>query len=243
MKVIQISGLVTLGLALMAGAAQAVTFTETSDAGETLGDAVSVTAGLSAPLESITGVLAGDADLFKIFLTGGQLFSATTLTGDSLLNLPIDETLGIPIELVSDPQLFLFDEAGIGVYANDDTFFSAQSALPSMSLSPTESGIYYLGIASNDYDPVSVGGEIFPDEPFTAVLGPTGPGGDAPLEGFAGTSTSSGSYVISLTGAQVLPATESPTGVPEPATLLGLLALAAFGYRTQRQDSLKTQNS
>ena len=100
-----------VGVLLAAGAAQAVTFTETNDAGENLTDAVSVSSNQTTALASISGFLNGDADLFKIFLTGGQTFSATTSNSETA-QIPIDQALGIDTDLLVDPKLFLFDTAG-----------------------------------------------------------------------------------------------------------------------------------
>lgn len=207
---------------LSMGHAQAVTFTESDDVGELLNTAQLIQQG-TQPLESIFGTLSGDADLFQIFLTGGQTFSATTLNLDTLIGIPIDNTLGAPTELLEDPQLFLFDSFGRGVYANDDNSFSSQSTLPSASFSPAESGIYYLAISSFGYNPISAEGKIFPDEPLDGVFGPTGPGGGLPLIGFEGTSTTSGRYTIALTGVQT--GTQS---VPEPTSTLGMVAIGAW---------------
>ncbi|MEO0986125.1 MAG: hypothetical protein AAFY20_11315 [Cyanobacteria bacterium J06639_14] len=229
MKRIDLKGFAALsGLAaiLATSPAEAASFTEGKDAGERLSDAVSILSEQSMPLESISGSLAGNADLFQIFLTGGQQFSATTLNPDSLIGIPIDDTIGSPNDLLGDPQLFLFDAAGNGIYANDDSSFSAQATLPSFSFSPVESGLYFLGISSFDLDPVSAGGEIFPDEPADGVVGPTGPGGGAPLIGFAGSSSSMGNYTITLTGAQTIAA---PAAVPEPTSILGVWVLGALG--------------
>jgi len=183
-------------------------FQETTDAGETLGTAVPIVADQAMPLNSIAGSLAGDADVFQIFISGDEPFSATTLNRDTLLELPIDNLLGIPTDFLEDPQLFLFDALGNGIVANDDLFGSSQATLPSsdsLSLAP---GIYYLAISSFDFDPVSAGGEIFVDTSANGILTPTGPGGNSPLTGFAGDSQTSGSYVISLTGATTVPQLE-----------------------------------
>lgn len=198
---------------------QAASFTEIGDAGETLGTAQVIQSG-SQPLESISGTLFRDADVFNIFLTGGQTFSATTISPGTLVELPVDNLLGVPTKVLEDPQLFLFDSSGRGVYANDDSFGSSQSTLPSGGFSPSDSGIYYLALSSFDYDPVSTGGVIFPSEPSTEVYGPTGPGGGLSLSGFEGASNSSGNYSIALSGAQT---------VPEPSSTLGMLAFGALG--------------
>lgn len=100
-------------VALASGYAQAATFTEIGDVGETLETAQTIQG--SRPLESISGALSqktSDADLFKVFLTGDQKFSATTISSETLVDLPIDQQLGVPTELLRNPQLFLFNSDG-----------------------------------------------------------------------------------------------------------------------------------
>ena len=232
MKTIPIKWLLTLsgmGVLLAAGPVRAISFTEPGDAGESLAEAISVTSDQMMPLESISGALSGDADLFKIFLTGGQTFSATT-TSSATAEIPVNQALGIPIDVVIDPKIFLFDALGNGVYANDDAFGSTQSALVSGpgGFSPSESGNYFLGISGSGYEAFSANGQIFPTEPFDQQAGPTGAGGGAPLTGFAGDRTlSSGNYTLALTGAQTIAVASPPVSVPEPSLMLGLLAFGA----------------
>ncbi len=182
-------------------------FTESNDAGESLATATSINTDQRMTLESISGSLSGDADLYKIFLTGGQTFSATTVSAKTA-EIPVNQPLDIPIDVVIDPKIYLFDEQGNGVYANDDLFGNGQSTLLSGpgGFSPATSGIYFLGISGTGYNAVSAEEkEIFPTEPFDQIVGPTGAGGGLPLVGFAGdTSASSGDYTISLTGAQTI---------------------------------------
>ena len=203
----------TVGAAFIAlgatGTAQAATFTEIGDAGETLSTAQEIPEG-PLTLDSISGTVLpnnapNNADLFRIFIEGGGSFSATTVGGAAF-----------------DTQLFLFDSNGRGVYANDETAnpFSSQSTLPANNpLTPTQPGFYYLGISGFDYDPVSANGQIFPDTTFNAVVGPTGPGGGAPLINFEGVNDG-GSYTIKLTGVRA---------VPEPASTAGIVVLGALG--------------
>ena len=99
---------------------QPVVFVEVKDAGEQIDGAISIVANLVQPLTAIAGSLAGDADIFQIFISGDRPFSATTLSRETLLELPIDNTLGSPTDLLEDPQLFLFDALGNAVYGNDD---------------------------------------------------------------------------------------------------------------------------
>ena len=228
-----------LGVLLVAGPVRAISFTELSDAGESLTDAVSVTSDQPTLLESISGALSGDADLFKIFLTGGQTFSATTASSETA-QIPVNQALGIPIDVVIDPKIFLFDALGNGVYANDDSFGSAQSTLISGpgGFSPPESGNYFLGISGSGYEAFSANGQIFPTEPFGQQAGPTGLGGGAPLTGFVGDRTlSSGKYTLSLTGAQTIAAVSPPVSVPEPSMMLGLLALGAVAITSKNKKS------
>lgn len=212
--------MVTAGVAFITlgamGAAQAqVTITE-GDAGQTLDTAQQIPSG-AATLDSIVGTISSleDADLFSFFIQDPAAFSATTVgevTGTSPL----------------DTQLFLFDSNGNGVYANDDTAEDiVESTLPAGNqFSPTQPGVYLLGISDFDNDPVSTGGEIFPEGENppsifnTLVVEPTGLGGASPLTNFDGNGENIGSYEISLTGVNA---------VPEPSSVLGFLTIGAFG--------------
>ncbi len=227
-----------LGAAVLACAlalpGSAATITEVGDAGQLLLTAQSANSmpGGTA-LTNIYGAIGtGDADLYKIYLTGGQTFSATT-------------TLSFSANAF-DTQLFLFDSAGIGVYANDDSEDSPpQSTLPaSISLTPSASGIYYLAISGSGYLPLSSGGFIFPvtggllDQSggIQNAVGPTGPGGALALNGWSSTSSEVGDYDIALTGAQFLPSQEA--AVPEPsAVALTGLGLAVLGLALRRRSA------
>lgn len=215
----QLWAIAALMTALCPLRAEAFAFNEVGDAGESLSTA-QVVSGSSA-LESITGTLSGfndAADLFQIFLTGGQTFSATTVGGANF-----------------DTRLFLFDASGFGVYFNDDAASNTlQSTLPAnSSFTPTLSGIYYLAIAGFDYGALNADGDrIFPgvndfsiDVPesaiFTGVFGATGPGGALPLNTLDGQILNEGgAYSIALTGA---------AAVPEPVSTVGLLVAGASG--------------
>lgn len=217
-KIARVTAISALVTALSSGYAQAATFTEVSDAGKTLGEAQVIPSG-SRPLKSISGRLDGGADLFRIFLKGGQTFSATTINPDTL-EIPVDKLLSTPTGLLEDPQLFLFNSAGRGIYGNDDSFGTIQSTLLSDGFSPKKSGDYFLAISSFGYDPVSSGGEIFSDGNSDGVLEPAGLGGRSPLSSFSGRSTTTGRYTVALTGAKA---------VPEPSSVLGTVALGAWG--------------
>jgi hypothetical protein len=213
--------------------AQAFTFTEVDDAGESLSTAQIIPSGTSL-LESVSGTLSGfddPADLFQIFLTSGQSFFASTVGGADF-----------------DTRLFLFEADGSGVYFNDDSSGTLQATLPAnSSFTPTQSGTYYLGISGFDYSPVSAAGDrIFPsladfpvnvpaEDILTGVFEPTGPGGDAPLAGFDGAILNSGgSYTIALTEAE---------SVPEPSSILALVIAGASGVALRLRNQRKQEQA
>jgi len=181
--------------------ADAFTWAEVDDAGE-LPNSAQITTG-EGTLEFIGGFLESptDVDMYAIFITGSESFSATT----------VGWTTGV------NTQLTLFDSSGYGIYSNDDeSTYVVESTLPDRYLTP---GLYYLAISDWDWDPVSNEGFIFPSHyPFlnlrTEVEGPTDVGGGSPISGWSGLSTmGGGSYTIALTGAA------SSASVPKPFTM------------------------
>ncbi|MBE9046276.1 hypothetical protein IQ255_17995 [Pleurocapsales cyanobacterium LEGE 10410] len=209
-KQVQVAGFVGLiGLGVANSAAAQVTVDESGEAGETVEDAQFIPSG-SANLDSITGEITEleDADLFSIFIHDPQGFSASTVGGADF-----------------DTQLFLFNNNGIGVEFNDNTFptFSLQSTLPPANPnSPASPGRYLLGISEFDIDPETAAGqEIFPDGNFPFNTGVFGPDVTDPLDSFNADNDvlQGGAYEISLTGANA---------VPEPASILGLLTFGSF---------------
>jgi hypothetical protein len=158
---------------------------EAGDAGDLPGTSQEV--GPPGPLPQIQGSAgsSSDRDMFKICLTGGGDFSASTVGGTGF-----------------DTQLFLLNADGLGVYANDDAGAPGPSRLPAdHSLTPRAAGVYYLAISHFDFDPISEDGLIFPNR--SGVAGPTGPGGKKPMIGWGGQEFSpAGQYTIFLTGAR-----------------------------------------
>ncbi|MEP7061815.1 MAG: PEP-CTERM sorting domain-containing protein [Betaproteobacteria bacterium] len=155
-----------------------------------------------------------EIDLYKIYISDPNAFSATTLAFD---------VFGNP--LLIDPVLYLFSPLGQGIFMNDDTAGdNLQSTLPLYSpLRPTAPGYYLLGIGWGFSDAQSDDGSMFPlyvdSLALDGVYGPTGPGGGSPLTswlpGGPGNFDDISSYRIAL------------TGVPEPGTL-ALLAAAGI---------------
>ncbi len=177
---------VVLALALAPGAFAAP---EVGDAGDLRATANDMGAGA---VTTISGSFtdASDADLYRICLSDGASFSASTVGATTL-----------------DTQMFLFDSQGYGVYANDDWNGSRGSMLPAQHrFSPRAGGEYFLAISSFNRDPQSVQGEIFQDN-FSRPLYPdsivdaNGFGAAETLIGWAGRASGPpGLYEITLTG-------------------------------------------
>jgi len=171
---------------------EAQTWDEKGDAGS-LPDSAQVTSGAGS-LDFIDGSISSlnDADVYRIYLTGNESFSAAT-----------QESYGGNADF--DTMLFLFDENGYGIYAHDDVDAEGRSRLPkNYPFTPKVPGYYYLVITSADNDPVSRVGQIFPNpEEDFAVYGPSGPGGADPISGYDNEGSESGFYHIALTGAEV----------------------------------------
>lgn len=195
--------------------AEAVTFTELGDAGQNLITANVVQGAVGAGgTDVISGRISGivnDADLFSLTLSAGTTFSAT-VTGIDL----------------DDSQLFLFNAAGFGLTANDD--ISATNVFSAISFTIATSGTYYLGISGYNYDPQDSTDYIFPDTQFGQVAPVAGAGRLSDWVARTPGPVSFGDYTISLT----------TTPIPEPSSVLGLMAVAGFGavaFRRKRTQS------
>jgi hypothetical protein len=198
-----------IGALILASSEAFGNWTEIGDAGELPGTAQVVYG--SGPLFTITGAYGtgtDGADMFQIKIVDPAGFSASA---DA-----------------QDPQLYLFDATGMGVYANDDSFGTLDSYLPPGDIySPITPGLYYLVITGAPRDPVSAGGRIFPDQPWEAVQGPTGPGGGSPLSSWIGSTGTASEYTIKLTGAAHIPA--------PGAILLGGIGVGLVGWLRRRR--------
>ena len=191
-----------LVLALAPGAFAA---SEVGDAGDLRSTANDMGAGA---LMEIQGNFpdASDVDLYRVCLSDGDSFSASTL-GASV-----------------DTQLFLFNSQGYGIYANDDSSGGHGSLLPAHHrFSPRAGGEYFLGVSAFNKDPQSAQGEIFPNS-FNASLYPggvvnaSGFGGAQPLTGWAGRASGpGGNYRITLTGTAACDTTAPTIDLRTPA--------------------------
>jgi hypothetical protein len=202
--------LLTVLIFTLPAVAPAGTWTEKGDAGN-VPAAAQITAGVGW-LTAITGSVttADPADLYQIYLPANADFSATTMGG-----------------VTFDSVLFLLNDQGLGVVANDDTSgFSAPSTIVASGL---PAGFYFLGVEQCCLDPASSGGSIFEQSLWSThnnLQGPVGPGGNLPMTGYMdmtgyGTYQNGGSYTIRLAGARF--------AAPEPTTLalvgVGLLGI------------------
>jgi len=240
---IQLIAAALFALGAAATGAHAQTWVQTDTPGN-LPATAQVTQGVGA-LQEITGVFAfktggtertianvSNPSLFEILIDGSAPFSATTLEEPSNL---------------FDPQLFLFNAAGGGVYANDDASSETTNALIAPTTSPAP-GLYYLGIATYGVVPRSGAGaasDIFPNTVddtsgnvgFTGLNGPK-PGATGPLTNWflSGSDVDTGYYGIALTGASYA----APAAVPEASTAVSfglpvLLGLALLAVQARRR--------
>jgi hypothetical protein len=132
------------------------------------------------PLTRITGSLAAsDVDMFVI-----KVVSPATFSVSCCANTPFDS------------QLFLFDDRGLGVAANDDDC-GLNSRIDTTLVRTV--GLHYLAISRFDRDPLSAGGPIFTGGP-QGQLRPNGPGGSQPVATWLGSSAGPVAYEIRLTG-------------------------------------------
>ncbi|MEA2365316.1 MAG: hypothetical protein QOI32_828 [Thermoleophilaceae bacterium] len=188
----------------LAAAPGAFAASESADAGELPSSAQDLGDG---PVTQVFGSFssASDSDVYRICLTDGATFSASTVGATTL-----------------DSQMFLFDSQGFGVYSNDDANGSRGSLLPAHHrFSPATGGEYFLAISQYNHDPQSVMGEIFQDNysRFSypdGVLNANGFGGAEPITGWSGRAQGGiGVYLITLTGTKrcVPPDTTPPTAV------------------------------
>jgi hypothetical protein len=211
-------GAACLSLATI-GEAKAFTFTESAngDAGARLSTAADTTGfGAVGASSTIEGLITADdptvnpdrnkADLFKILIASPGEFNATTEGRDP--NRP--DRQPYPIE---DPFLYLFDITGQLIASDDDSAGSRQSSIVRF----LAAGRYYLGITKYGHNPQ------FDSNVLTGWSGNLGQTSAGPTD-----ANNVSAYRINLT--------HTPTPVPTPALLPGLVGMGLSLWRKQQKE-------
>ena len=206
----------------------AAVWTEVGDAGR-LPSTAQATVGFGT-LDTIFGNLENadpaqslfDVDLYLIRIFDPLNFFARTVNAPGLY--------------VSDPQLFLFNSSGLGIYMNDDDesgLNASQSRLPGgHPFGPLVAGLYLLGTGWWNNEPLSITGQIFSDANDPGTNGP-GAGGSDPLMGWDDNVLAridlETDYEINLTGA------EFAVIIPEPNFFPAVGAALVWLFLRQRR--------
>jgi hypothetical protein len=209
-------------------AAHAAVFYETkeNEVGYSLTTATSLVPELGnvdRTVDRIEGRMGATPDLYRIYVPDPVRFVATTES---------------PLTAHPDTQLWLFDSNGRGLFASDNTNqndirYSSSSKGSTIRISPRfgtgvlNAGIYYLGISPYNIDPISVDGDIFPDEPTQRrkLYTPDDVLSSSPISGWRKRPDTPPltifSYTIVLRGVEFLPQTPtpSPNSSPSPTPL------------------------
>ncbi|HEY1768704.1 MAG TPA: DVUA0089 family protein [Chthoniobacterales bacterium] len=208
--------------------ANAQSYTEVIDAGQTLATAAS-TGIAGVPLTSIVGTISTsiDADLFAITITSTTSFSAVASSNAGI-----------------DTSLFLFNSAGVPIMANDDSSNSSlQAALPAGNslLMTLTAGTYYIGISLSGNEPINLNSQLLftLDQPTTKVRGMAANLNPQTESNFDGATyyPETGDYTITLSATQ---GAINPNLIPEPSSFVMLVlgagvAVCLSRLRTKRQ--------
>jgi hypothetical protein len=143
----------------------------------------------SDPITKIRGTIGGanDVDVYAIYISDPDAFSATTIGGTTL-----------------DTALWLFDEDGKGVVHNEDdpdATTGFQSRIDNRTFCITQPGRYYLAVSLFGRRAAGCSeGLIWVTTPARGVRCPDGPESTSRVGGWSGSSSSTGRYIIFLTG-------------------------------------------
>jgi hypothetical protein len=158
----------------------------------------------SDPITKIRGTIGGanDVDVYAIYISDPSAFSATTIGGTTL-----------------DTALWLFDEDGKGVVHNEDdpdATTGFQSRIDNRTFCITQPGRYYLAVSLFGRRAAGCSeGLIWATTPARGVRCPDGPESTSRVGGWSGTSSSTGRYIIFLTGVSGATAGD-PADCPPP---------------------------
>ncbi len=159
----------------------------------------------SNPIPRIRGTIgaANDVDIYAIYIEDPSSFSASTIGSTTL-----------------DTSLWLFDANGRGVLHNEDNpdaTSGLQSRIDNRGGQITQPGIYYLAISL--FGRRAAGcqeGLIWQTTPTRAIRAPDGPEAASRLGGWTGTTSTTGRYIITLTGVRGEPTGSDPADCPPP---------------------------
>ncbi|MCS7066165.1 MAG: DVUA0089 family protein [Fimbriimonadales bacterium] len=172
------------------------------DAGDMPETAQSTGTGALTAIRGTIGA-ANDVDIYAIYITDPSSFSATTVGGTTL-----------------DTALWLFDANGKGVVHNEDNPDATtgfQSRIDNRTPCITQPGLYYLAISLFGRRAAGCNeGLIWATTPTRGVRCPDGVEPTSRLASWSGTTASTGTYRIFLTGAQGATRGD-PADCPPPA--------------------------
>lgn len=207
--------LVCWGATALFASAQAQTYTESGDAGQTLATAQTVPGGVT----TINGTLnvSGDVDLYKLtFSTAASVTFHATSAGD--------------------PNLILFDSAGHGLWGDDDAG-GGPSGLDSQITWTVAPGTYYLAYGNNNIYGYDSANNMFCGDDSGNCSGNT----TSVLDHFSSQAGPTQPYTITLSAATAGPAAVADVqAVPTVGEwamlgLMALLAASALGRIPRRQ--------
>lgn len=222
-------------------AAQATTWSEIDDAGETTSSYQAPSG--SGPLNSISGTLedvsvnadyryleinySTDVDLYQIYINDYENFSASTTAGsfEESRQLSLFDSNGFPVYT----NIFTFEEDYSDPLSPSATFYPA--SLPANHpLGPSANGIYYLAIGSYEREAYSSNYNLMFDYPFGGIGGPNPDALEESLDYWPSfyyfpDTGYRGDYTISLTGTNY-----ATTIVPEPSIYAMIIGALTFGY-------------
>jgi hypothetical protein len=197
------NSLIGVALAMAGSLASAISFQETGDAGD---------------LPSTSQAILGSGALTSF---SGMINSATDV---DMYRIQVNATMPVLLQVASlttiDAQLFIFDNSGFAVLANDDLPTSLDASITA-NLAP---GLYYVAVSAWDRDPVDANGaKLFTDAAGELQMPIAGVGAVAGWVGLGGI----GSYTINATNV---------AAIPEPQTYgLMLAGLAVVGCAARRR--------
>lgn len=140
-------------------------------------------------LDAIIGSIESptDVDMFEFWILDPMNFSVST------------------VHSTSNTQLFLFDQAGVGVLSNDDDATGVFESVVTSGDFHGDEGRYFVAISNSGNTPVNGDAAVFPKSQFE-VVAPTPDGLLSPVTEWSHTSQTAefGEYRIELQGASVV---------------------------------------